>query len=366
MQQGFFEYRKFEGTVGDSDLQGALTYSNAGAHPKLTGTLTSNELDFADLAPLIGADSNAAKARRQAPEVQPAGKLLPVEKFDTARWRHMDANVTFFAGRIVRKHALPIEDLSTRVRMHEGVLTLDPLKLGIAGGDLDARVTLDGRDNPMRTKALLSVRGVQLKKLMPTLDLVHTSLGHINGDATLDGTGNSIAGILGTSNGEVKLLIDNGMISKLLLEEAGLNLANIAKLKLFGDKPTRLNCAAADFIGRNGLWRSRLLVIDTQDMTIDVDGTVNLASGRLDFTLHPHNKDVRILSLRSPLYLHGTLEHPSAGVAKGPLVARSAAATALGTIAAPLAALATLVTPHHDHENACAGVLAAMRKPAQR
>ena len=32
---------------------------------------------------------------------------------------------------------------------------------------------------------------------------------------------------------------------------------------------------------------------------------------------------------------------------------------------APAAALAALVSPSHDNENACAGVLASMRKPAK-
>ena len=100
--------------------------------------------------------------------------------------------------------------------------------------------------------------------------------------------------------------MDNGVVSKLLLEEAGLNLANIAKLKLFGDEPVKINCAAADFTARGGLWRSTLFLIDTETTTINVDGTINLATEQLDLTLHPRSKGLRILSLRSPLYLRGT------------------------------------------------------------
>ena len=365
IHQGVFQYEKFDGKVGHTDLHGSVIYSTVGPRPKLAGTLTSNVLDFADLAPLIGADSNAAKAKRGEAQKQPADKLLPVETFDTARWRTMDADVHFTGERIVRKGALPIGDLSTHLVLNDGVLKLDPLALSAAGGDLKATITLDGRKNPMHGEATLSLRRLKLSKLFPTVDLMHTSLGQINGDAALKGDGNSVARLLGTSDGEVKLLIDDGAVSKLLLEEAGLNIGNILVTKLAGDKPEKINCAVADLVAKDGVWRPRLFFVDAETMRIDVDGSIDLKDETLDLVMHPHSKGVRILSLRSPLYLRGTLKHPDAGVEKGPLLARGVGAAVLGVVAAPAAALAALVAPSHESENACTGVLAGMRKPAK-
>lgn len=365
IRRGVFKYEKFDGHVGHTDLHGNMTYVTAGPRPKLTGSVASNVLDFADLAPLIGADSNAAKAQRGEVVRQPSDKLLPVETFDTTRWRRMDADVAFTGKRIVRKGALPIRNLSTHLTMDDGVLALHPLKLDVAGGGLDARITLDGRKDPMHGKATLSVRRLQLHELFPTVELMHTSLGQINGDAVLDGDGDSVAGLLGTSDGEAKWLVNNGAVSKLLLEEAGLNIANIIATKLAGDKPEQLNCAAADFVARNGVWQSRLFVIDTDSMAINADGSVDFRNEKLDFTLHPRSKGVRLLSLRSPLYLRGTLKNPDAGVEKGPLLLRGVGAAALGVVAAPAAALAAMIAPSHDNQNACRGVLAKLGKPAK-
>jgi len=366
VHEGPFKYEQFDGKVGHSDIHGSATYTTAGPRPKLTATLTSNVLDFGDLSPLIGADSNAAKARRGESQKQPADKLLPVETFDTTRWRKMDADVHFTGKRIVRKSDLPISDLSTHLVMKDGMLTLDPLALSAAGGSLKARIKLDGRKSPMHGDATLSLRHLKLSKLFPTVDLMHTSLGQINGDAKLDGDGNSVAALLGTSDGEVKILVDDGAVSKLLLEEIGLNVGNIIITKLVGDKPEKLNCAAADLVARQGLWRPQIFVIDTEPMTINVDGSINLANETLDLTIHPHSKGVRVLSLRSPLYLRGTLKHPDAGVEKGPLLARGLGAAVLGAVAAPIAALAALIAPSHDEENACRGVIEAMQTPAQK
>jgi uncharacterized protein involved in outer membrane biogenesis len=357
-----FHYEGFNGKVGTSDLHGTATFTTAPPRPKLTGTITSDRLRFSDLAPLVGA-GGAPKSGVSVK--QPPDKVLPVAPFLTDRWKDMDADVHFKGKHIVRKAELPISNLSTHLVMDDGVLTLDPLRFGVAGGDLDANIRLDGSDKPLKGRMKLSLRGAELKKLFPTVDLMKTSLGQINGDAALTGTGNSIAALMGTSDGEVKLLVDGGTVSKLLLEEAGLNIGSIILTKLTGDKPVQINCLAADFKARDGVWRSTVFLFDTDTMTINVDGSINLDSERLDLTLHPHSKGVRVLSLRSPLYVRGTLKHPDAGVEKGPLLARAAGAAVLGTIAAPLTALAALIAPSHDSNNRCAVLIAQMRKPAK-
>ena len=357
-----FHYQDFNGKVGVSDLHGSMTYDTAPARPRLSGTLTSNTLKFSDLAPLIGADSNKEKAQRGIPVRQPADKVLPIEPFDTSRWRTMDADVHFAGKHIVRKAQLPIENLSTHLLLSDGVLTLDPLRFGVAGGDLDGRVRLDGRRDPLLGEFRMSARGMALKQMFPTVALMQNSSGLANADLALSGTGDSVAALLSTSNGEIKLLVDGGTISDLLLEEAGLNLANIAADKLFGDKPVKINCVAADFVAKDGLLDTRLFVFDTEDATINISGTINLKTEQLDLAMHPHSKGLRILSLRSPLYLRGTLKNPNAGVQKGPLLARAAGAATLGVIAAPLAGLAAMIAPSRDQGHQCAALIAQMRK----
>jgi uncharacterized protein involved in outer membrane biogenesis len=126
-----------------------------------------------------------------------------------------------------------------------------------------------------------------------------------------------------------------------------------------------INCAATDMIATNGLFDMRLFVFDTDDALIKVDGTVNMATEKLDLDVQPHTKGLRILSLRSPLYVRGTLKHPDVGVQKGPLLLRGAGAVALGTVAAPAAALLALIAPSHENEdsgeNTCRAVLQQLR-----
>jgi len=356
-----FTYEKFNGKIGTSDIHGDLTYLASQPRPKLSGTLVSNQLLMTDLAPLIGADSNAKQKARGGESKQPADRVLPVEEFRTERWRDMDADVEFTGKRIVHSSELPFTDLYTHLVLTDGELSLEPLRFGVAGGKLDAQIRLNGRTTPMQGRAKLTARNFKLKQLFPTFEPMKTSFGELNGDADIAGTGNSVAKLLGTSNGDLKMLVNDGAISRGLMEIAGLNVGNYVVGKIFGDKEVKINCAAADLGIKSGLATTRLFVFDTENAIIYIDGTANFANEQLDLKVTPESKGFRLLSLRSPLYVRGKFIKPDAGVQAVPLMLRGAGMVALGLIAGPAAGLLALVAPSGDVPNQCAPLLEQMR-----
>ncbi|WDH36017.1 AsmA family protein [Pseudomonas chlororaphis] len=356
-----FQYQDFNGKIGDSDIHGNLTYVASQPRPKLTGALVSNQLLFSDLAPLIGADSNAEQKARGGDSKQPADKVLPVEEFRTERWRDMDADVEFTGKRIVHSADLPFTDLYTHLVLDDGRLSLEPLRFGVAGGKLDAQIRLNGQATPLEGRAKLTARNFKLKQLFPTFEPMKTSFGELNGDADLAGRGNSVAALLGSANGELKMLINDGAISRSLMEIAGLNVGNYVIGKMFGDKEVKINCAAADFGIKTGLATTRLFVFDTENAIVYIDGTANMASEQLDLTITPESKGLRLFSLRSPLYVRGKFIKPEAGVEAVPLMLRGAGMVALGVIAGPAAGLLALVAPSGGEPNQCAPLLEQMR-----
>ena len=357
-----FRYENFNGKIGSSDIHGNLGYVASKPRPKLTGALLSNQLLMADLAPLIGADSNTEQQARGGESKQPSGKVLPVEEFRTERWRDMDADVEFTGKRIVQSAELPFTDLYTHVVLKNGELNLEPLRFGVAGGKLNAHIRLNGRDTPLQGQAKLTARNFKLKQLFPTFEPMKTSFGELNGDATIAGTGNSVAKLLGTANGDLKMIINDGAISRSLMEIAGLNVGNYVVGKIFGDEDVKINCAAADFGIKQGLASTRLFVFDTENAIIYVDGTVNFATEQLDLKITPESKGLRLFSLRSPLYVRGTFANPSAGVQAVPLLLRGAGMVALGVIAGPAAGLLALVAPSGGEPNQCAPLLQQMQQ----
>ena len=363
-----FRYEKFNGHIGDSDIHGSLTYRQGKPRPTLTGELTSNQLRMEDLGPLIGVNSGKgsektqqAKAQRGEASSQPADRVLPHDKFDTKSWDVMDADVKFSGKRIEHSSKLPLSDLYTHLQLKNGDLLLDPLRFGMAGGSINSTIHLEGERSPMRGRADLHARKLRLRQLFPDVTAMQNSLGQLNGDASLSGTGNSVADLLGTSNGELKLLMNDGLISRSLMEIAGLNVGNYVVGKLFGDDEVKINCAATDMNIRQGLATPKLFLLDTENAVINVTGNVNFANERMDLSINPESKGIRIITLRSPLYVRGTFKNPDAGVKAGPLIARGAAAVALGAVVAPAAALIALISPSDTDDNQCSNVLQQMK-----
>jgi uncharacterized protein involved in outer membrane biogenesis len=273
----------------------------------------------------------------------------------------MDADVKFSGKKIEHSNSLPLSNLYTHLVLKNGDILLDPLRFGMAGGNLNSTIHLEGDRTPMRARADLHARNLKLKQLFPNVSAMQSSMGQMNGDATLSGNGNSVADILATSNGELKMLMNDGVISRSLMEIVGLNVGNYVVGKLFGDDEVRINCAAADLNVTNGLASTRLFVFDTENAVINISGTTNFANERMDLSIDPESKGIRIITLRSPLYVKGTFKNPDAGVKAGPLIARGAAAVALGAVVAPAAALLALISPSDNEQNQCTNVLQQMK-----
>lgn len=363
-----YHYENFNGHIGDSDIHGTLTYTQGKPRPALVGELSSKQLRMADLGPLIGVDSGKgsaktaqAKAKRGEKTTQPADRILPHDTFDTKSWDVMDADVKFTGKRIEHGNSLPLSDLYTHLQLKGGDLLLDPLRFGMAGGTLNSTIRLEGNKSPMRGRADIHARRLHLRQLFPNVEAMQRSLGQLNGDASFTGSGNSVADLLATSNGQLKLLMNNGLISRSLMEIAGLNVGNYVVGKLFGDDEVRINCAATDVKLQNGVATPNLFVFDTENAVINVTGNANFASERLDLSINPESKGIRIVTLRSPLYVRGTFKNPDAGVKTGPLLARGAAAVALGTVVGPAAALLALISPSDNEDNQCSNVLQQMK-----
>lgn len=354
-------YDKFSGKVGSSDIGGHFEFQTGKPRGKLTGNVVSRLLHFDDLGPLIGADSNASKTARGVAPVQPPGKVLPVEEFRTERWTAIDADVRYSAQQIIRKATLPIRKLSTHLILKNGVVNLAPLTFDVAGGKLNATIKLDGSGregkNAIRATAKVSARHIKIKELFPTIAAIQATVGEVNGDAQLSAIGNSVGSLLAASNGEVKTMVNQGTVSKLLLEQMGLNIGNVILTKLFGDRQVQLNCMVTDFGVTDGLMRTRVFVVDTEEATITANGTISLDNEMIDLTLRPETKSLRLFSLRAPLYVRGPFRKPDVSVDKGVLALKAGGAIALG-LATPLAALIPLVNAGPGKGSACAGLLA--------
>ena len=358
------------GTLGNSDISGALAFDTSNSTPLLTGKVQSKVLDFKDLAPVIGLPLTSTSATKKSVPTEVAkavptlsgAKVIPTAKLDFQRLKSMNADVIYSALDVRNVDQLPLEKGSVHVKLNNGILQLNPLAISVAGGLLVGSMTIDVNVVPAAFKTLFDLRNVQLNRLFPSIQNTKSSLGKISGKIDLQGRGNSMAQMLGSANGDVAVLMGKGEISNILMEFLGLDGGEVIKFFLRGDRNIQLRCAAAAFEVKQGLMRSKVIVLDTSDTVINGTGQISLASETLELTLKPEPKDKSILSLRSPLKIGGTFAAPTAGPDKTALAGRAGLAIALGIVNPLLALLATIETGPGQDAN-CTGALAIAANP---
>ncbi|WP_312518000.1 AsmA family protein [Massilia sp.] len=361
-----FTYRDFKGKVGASDIGGTLTYAQRATRPLLIGNVASQQLRLADLGPTVGADTGTGTKAAGKVKAPAEGKALPVDQFNTEKWGALDAEVKFSGKRIVRTHDIPLSDIETTIRMKDKVLTLTPLSFGMAGGRITSNIRLDGTDKTLDASARIAARGLKIRELFPKLQSMQASFGEVNGDGALAGRGNSVAAMLGTSQGELNAVVTEGTVSRFILELAGLNVANAVFVKIFGDKQTLLHCVAAQTTVRNGRANIDRFVLDSEEAVVNATGYVDLAKEQLDVDVRPRTKGTRVLSLRTPLYARGSFTDPKVGPHVGPLALKGGAAVALAAVT-PVAALIPLINVDRAPDTNCgAEIAAATKKPSMK
>src|SRR5690606_2721597 len=346
-----WRYEGFKGTVGDSDLSGDVKVDVSGERPLFVAQLLSRKLDLDDLAGFLGAPpatgaGETANAEQEAEAARRAAspRLLPDKPYDLAKLNAMDADVRWRAQKIQSPTLPMIEDMDAHLVAQAGRVRLQPLNFGVAGGEVRADITMDARRAPIDTLARIGVRGVDLPKLLAKAELAQGAVGRIGGDISLRGRGNSVAAILGSADGDVALGMGRGRVSNLIMELAGIDIAEALKFLLTDDRQVPVRCAFADFGVEDGLMTSRALAFDTTDTIIVGENTINLQDESLDLLLRPRPKDRSILTLRSPLRVGGSFKDPSFRPDMKALGLRGAIALALGSITPPAALLATFET----------------------
>ena len=176
----------------------------------------------------------------------------------------------------------------------------------------------------------MRVRKLQLAKLFPTIKQAQGSIGDLNGLIELAGTGDSVGKLLGSANGKIGVYMDEGKISRFLMELVALDLWDAARVKLKGDEEIDIRCAIADFGVKGGVAQANAFVFDTTVVNVGGSGTINLKTEEMDLTLKPEPKDRGIGSLRTPLHIKGTFSEPDIGPDMGKLAARGGGAHRAG------------------------------------
>jgi uncharacterized protein involved in outer membrane biogenesis len=363
-------FKNFAGSLGSSDLNGTLSVDTKGEKPRLDGDLTSRKLVFADLAGFVGGAPgkpdapNATPQRKEAAaEAKASDKSLPSRTIDLEKLNAMNARVTY-RGKRIEADYLPIDDLDANLTLENGRLRLEKLNFGVGKGTIALKVDIDSHVAPPRVNVNADFRQLDLQRIMQKTKAFE-GVGTIGGHADVVSNGSSVAEIMAHGDGGITLVMSGGEISALLMEIAGLEVAEALAVAVT-DKNVKykIRCMVADSDLKAGILTAKTLVFDTTDTTLTGKGTINFGDESLKMTIEAHPKGPSILTLRTPVNVRGTLKHPTVVPDLAVTGGRVAAMVGLGILLPGIGALIPTIELGLGKDSDCAGLIEAAKRPA--
>jgi uncharacterized protein involved in outer membrane biogenesis len=321
-----FQFDGITGRMGKSDVQGTLTVIRGRERPLITADLSSRNADLRDIASLItgepgppGTPGQTPEQKERAEQVSRAARssprVLPSRPINMQRLRGADTHLVYQAESI-KGRSMPFDDLSMRLEVVDGAIALRPLSFKVGQGRISGDIWLSPEaEEAVNGRANIRFDRLDLARLMQATGS-HQGRGALSGAARVEGTGRSLAEILGNGDGALTLSMTDGDLSKLLVDLAGLRLGSALLTSLGGEQRTRVECFLADMELRRGTLSTRALLLETEDAVTQGQGTVDLKRERVQIRLRTESKRLTIGVLPASLLISGSLKSPNAAPAR--------------------------------------------------
>ncbi|WP_326523777.1 AsmA family protein [Sphingomonas sp.] len=294
-----------KGNVGQSDIAGHVTADKSSGRTRLDGEVRSRRLDFDDLADDAGRAAAIALERREGL------KLVPNTRVDIGKITSTDGRIAFRVDRIVSaRRPSSLTSASGVLTLDRQLLTVEPLRVGLAKGTITGKVTVDqrgGRAAPIVTLAL---------------DMTDSSIaalagggevsGRVDGRVRLTGTGETIRAAVGRSTGTIGIVARDGALPAKIAALLGFDAGRA--LTADDTDRARLRCAVMRLEVASGRGRFAPLIVDTSASQTRGTGGVAFPAETIAATLTGAPKRDSILRVPGSATAGGTLRNPSVTV----------------------------------------------------
>ncbi len=312
---GAYRLSDFTLKIDNQEATGSLTVTpGAGSSVgTVDGRLTIGRLD---LGPLVGLSDEDAPARASAEadaDAAPATtaetegaeqRIFSADPLPFDLLRQYQGNVSITAEHMTLGKS-NLTNLETVVRLENGRLAVEPLTSAVDNGALTGSANIDVSGARPSVAIFLDMKGAAMPRLGGSLEL----------GLDVRGEGNSIAEIMGETDGEVLVVVTGARIAKSLLTSFGTDLLNslnpLSKSKDFstiecGILRAEITDGIASFDDR--------LAAQMTETTWRGGGELNLKTEELDVGIVPRARKglgISAGSLASLVQVTGTLARPS-------------------------------------------------------
>ena len=298
------EVRNLLINAGPGRVDGRLRLASPGGRPRIDGELNLVNLDLSWESP-----SKPPPAEQEA-KGSTEERVFSSERFDNTYLRGYDANLVL-STKNIRLPGRILRGFTVSVNLDEGRMKVDLQSLEAVGDKAaHASLRLDARTDVTAFDLALHSSAVDLRTLLSRSSVAGMVTGNMAVDVTLRGRGASMAEMMASLDGDIKLVLENGTAKAEALDSVvGGVRAVLGQVFAKKSKESKIICALCDLSVASGVVSTRLALVDTDYSLILAEGTVDLGQERLKLKVTPQAKGVT-LSVASPVLISGSLSDP--------------------------------------------------------
>jgi hypothetical protein len=293
--------------------------------------------------------------------ITPAGKkggkkqesnVWPVNKL-----KGWSGDVTLTAENL-RRYDQNLGGIIANMRLDNNQLTwqIEDAGNGFANGDIDLSGGYDFSNTPAKFTLSSHINDIHIDPFTTNGDGGDARISApLSLNTNLTATGKSGQDLRQSLNGKINLVVTEG---RLLNSATDIWVTSIFSTILpdgQGDQVTNLNCAVGRFDVADGVAKSYLILIDTDQLSIVGDGRIDFANKSLNIVLDPRSKSIQIGTLDTGARITGSWHNPKIGPDLIDL--SSTVGSLIFGIANPIGLVLPLVDLGLIENNPCADVL---------
>ena len=291
-------------TAGKSSLHGRMTVAWGGVRPDIYGTLISARLAPKDFALPNNGD---AAAESSAP------RSGPRRLFSDAPLG-LDGLTSLDAALETKIEELPLgattlKNISARLTLNDGRLSLSPLKALLGHGDVDGQIVIDGTQIPPHIGMAFKADAVDLSDMLELWGAEAFLSGRADADMNFVSAGESMHALASNLSGSFNLVGAGGDVMTRTANRISSGLADVFTGGSSGEQG--MSCLVARFNASNGVVRDNGILVDTSVTTVAGHGSIDLRNETIDMLLRARTNGVDVGGLLPPLKVHGALADPS-------------------------------------------------------
>ena len=193
----------------------------------------------------------------------------------------------------------------------------------------------------------LYTEAFDIGRLLEEIGVSTTLQGKIDASIDLATFGNTSKQLATNSMGKITAVMTEGALADAPIDLLATNLLVELMPGRSKKDQTKIECLFVQLAGTDGVFKSDAAMLNTENIVMTADGSVDLSEETLNFALIPKPKNIELFTLDTNIRVKGPITEPAFSLDKGSLfkkILKSAASVALGpaaTLAIPFANMGT-------------------------